>query len=72
MGEIRDAFAAAASMAASAGFDALQVDMGHGYLLAGFLSNNQSDLPGRWRLDARTGTFLRDGTGNGFQINLWR
>ena len=37
-----------------------------------FLANNQNDLPGYWRLDARTGTFLRDGTGKGFQVNLWR
>ena len=41
-------------------------------LLTGFLQNNQNNLPGRWRLDARTGTFLRDGTGKGFQVNLWR
>jgi hypothetical protein len=41
-------------------------------LLTRFLANNQNDLPGRWRLDARTGTFLRDGTGKGFQVNLWR
>ena len=41
-------------------------------LLQGFLAKNQNDLPGRWRLDARTGTFLRDGSGKGFQVNLWR
>ena len=28
--------------------------------------------PGFWRLDPRTGTFLRDGSGKGFQVNLWR
>ena len=37
-----------------------------------FLANNQNDLPGTWRLNARTGTFLRDGSGKGFQVNLWR
>ena len=37
-----------------------------------FLANNQNDLPGYWRLDASTGTFLRDGSGKGFQVNLWR
>ena len=41
-------------------------------LLKGFLANNQNDLPGLWRLDPRTGTFLRDGSGKGFQVNLWR
>ncbi len=41
-------------------------------LLQGFLANNQNDLPGTWRLNAQTGTFLRDGSGKGFQINLWR
>ncbi len=41
-------------------------------LFTGFLANNQNDLPGRWRLNARSGTFLRDGTGKGFQVNLWR
>ena len=40
-------------------------------LLTGFLANNQNDLPGRWKLNPRTGTFLRDGTGKGFQINFW-
>ena len=41
-------------------------------LFRGFLANNQNDLPGTWRLNARTGTFLRDGSGKGFQVNLWR
>ena len=41
-------------------------------LLTQFLASSQSDLPGRWRLDARTGTFLRDGGGKGFQVNRWR
>jgi hypothetical protein len=41
-------------------------------LLTAFLANNQNDLPGLWRLNPRTGTFLRDGSGKGFQVNLWR
>jgi anthraniloyl-CoA monooxygenase len=35
---VRAQFAAAAAHAAAAGFDALELDMAHGYLLAGFLS----------------------------------
>jgi anthraniloyl-CoA monooxygenase len=35
---VRDEFAAAAREAAAAGFDVLELDMGHGYLLASFLS----------------------------------
>jgi anthraniloyl-CoA monooxygenase len=35
---VRDAFAAAAVRAAAVEFDALELDMGHGYLLASFLS----------------------------------
>lgn len=38
MRRITGAFAAAASRAAAAGFDALELDAAHGYLLAGFLS----------------------------------
>ena len=41
-------------------------------LLTQFLATSQNDLPGRWRLDARSGTFLRDGSGKGFQVNRWR
>jgi hypothetical protein len=41
-------------------------------LFADFLANHQNDLPGRWRLNARSGTFLRDGSGKGFQVNFWR
>ncbi len=38
MAEVVAQFAAAALRAAAAGFDVLQLDMGHGYLLASFLS----------------------------------
>jgi anthraniloyl-CoA monooxygenase len=38
MREIVERFARAAAMAAEAGFDALEVNMAHGYLLGGFLS----------------------------------
>src|ERR671910_1110384 len=45
MARVRHAFTAAASRAAIAGFDALELDMAHGYLLASFLSplTNQRD-----------------------------
>jgi anthraniloyl-CoA monooxygenase len=38
MDVVRDGFVAAAQHAAGAGFDVLELDMGHGYLLASFLS----------------------------------
>jgi len=46
---VRDAFAEAAGRAAGAGFDVLELDMGHGYLLASFLSpasNRREDAYG--------------------------
>jgi anthraniloyl-CoA monooxygenase len=57
MAEVREAFAAAARRAADAGFDVLELDMGHGYLLASFLSPEPNrrddayggDLAGRMR-----------------------
>jgi anthraniloyl-CoA monooxygenase len=57
MAGLRDAFAAAARRAAGAGFDVLELDMGHGYLLASFLSPASNrrgdayggDLAGRMR-----------------------
>ena len=41
-------------------------------LFRDFLQQTQGDLPGRWRLQGRTGTFLRGNSGKGFQVNLWR
>jgi anthraniloyl-CoA monooxygenase len=57
MGSVRGAFADAARRAAGAGFDVLELDMGHGYLLASFLSPESNrrddeyggDLTGRLR-----------------------
>jgi anthraniloyl-CoA monooxygenase len=49
MAALREAFAAAARRAAVAGFDVLELDMGHGYLLASFLSpasNRRGDAYG--------------------------
>jgi anthraniloyl-CoA monooxygenase len=46
---VREAFAAAARRAAGAGFDVLELDIGHGYLLASFLSpasNRRDDAYG--------------------------
>jgi anthraniloyl-CoA monooxygenase len=57
LNRVCDGFAEAARIAAAAGFDVLDLDMGHGYLLASFLSpaSNQrddeygGDLAGRMR-----------------------
>jgi anthraniloyl-CoA monooxygenase len=38
LARVRDAFAAGAARAAEAGFDVLELDFAHGYLVAGFLS----------------------------------
>ncbi|MGH2573509.1 MAG: FAD-dependent monooxygenase [Actinomycetota bacterium] len=49
MQDVRDDFVRAAERAAEAGFDLLELDMGHGYLLASFLSpltNRRSDAYG--------------------------
>jgi anthraniloyl-CoA monooxygenase len=46
MDRVRDEFVVAAGGAVDAGFDMLQIDMAHGYLLAGFMSpltNNRDD-----------------------------
>ena len=39
---------------------------------ADFLELPDGNLPDRWRLHARTGTFLRGQSGKGFQVNFWR
>ena len=57
MGKVCEAFADAARRGAAAGFDVLELDMGHGYLLASFLSPESNrrddeyggDLAGRLR-----------------------
>jgi hypothetical protein len=41
-------------------------------LFRDFLADAQGTLPGRWRLKARSGTFLRGNRGKGFQVNLLR
>jgi anthraniloyl-CoA monooxygenase len=53
MAAVRDAFVAAARRAAQVGFDVIELDMGHGYLLASFLSpasNRRDDAYGTDRL----------------------
>jgi hypothetical protein len=39
---------------------------------AAFLELPGGNLPGRWRLRGRTGTFMRGQSGKGFQVNLWK
>jgi hypothetical protein len=39
---------------------------------ADFLQLPDGNLPGRWRLRARTGTFERGQSGKGFQVNFWK
>lgn len=39
---------------------------------AAFLQKFEGDLPGRWKLKGKTGTFLRGKSRKGFQVNLWR
>jgi hypothetical protein len=41
-------------------------------LFRDFLQQFEGNLPGRWRLQGRTATFLRGNSGKGFQVNLWR
>ncbi|MBD0282465.1 MAG: FAD-dependent monooxygenase [Thermoleophilaceae bacterium] len=69
MARVGQAFAAAARRAAGAGFDMLEVDMGHGYLLASFLSpasNRREDeyggeLVGRLRFPLEVLDAVRQG-----------
>ena len=68
MTSVSDAFAAAARRAAGAGFDVLELDMGHGYLLASFLSPESNrrddeyggDLTGRLRFPLRVLDAVRE------------
>ncbi len=68
MNGVCDGFAAAARRAAGAGFDVLELDMGHGYLLASFLSPESNrredeyggDLAGRLRFPLRVLDAVRD------------
>lgn len=39
---------------------------------ASFLQLPEGNLPGRWRLRGRTGTFMRGQSGKGFQVNFWK
>jgi hypothetical protein len=39
---------------------------------AAFLQLPEGNLPGRWRLRGRTGTFTRGQSGKGFQANFWK
>ena len=39
---------------------------------ASFLQLPEGNLPGRWRLRGRTGTFHRGQSGKGFQVNFWK
>ena len=39
---------------------------------ASFLQLPEGNLPGRWRLRGRTGTFERGQSGKGFQVNFWK
>jgi hypothetical protein len=39
-------------------------------LFRDFLQEFEGNLPGRWRLNGKTGTFLRGNSGKGFQVNL--
>lgn len=39
---------------------------------ASFLELPEGNLPGRWRLRGRTGTFQRGQSGKGFQVNFWK
>jgi anthraniloyl-CoA monooxygenase len=68
MTSVCDAFADAARRAAAAGFDVLELDMGHGYLLASFLSPESNrredeyggDLGGRLRFPLRVLDAVRE------------
>lgn len=70
--EVVDAFAGAAGHAVEAGFDAVEVHLGHGYLLSSFLSPQLNrrrdryggDLEGRSRLPRRVVAAVRAAVGD--------
>jgi 2,4-dienoyl-CoA reductase-like NADH-dependent reductase (Old Yellow Enzyme family) len=70
--QVRDAFAGAATAAIDAGFDAVEVHLGHGYLLSSFLSprlNRRTDgYGGSWqnrsRFPREVVRAVRDAVGN--------
>lgn len=74
--KVRDQFASAAVMAKQAGFDAIEIHSGHGYLLAQFLSpytNKRKDMYGgtlenRMRFPASVVKRVRDAVGPGYPI----
>jgi 2,4-dienoyl-CoA reductase-like NADH-dependent reductase (Old Yellow Enzyme family) len=57
LAEVRDAFARAAGNAIEAGFDAVEIHLGHGYLLSSFfsprLNRRTDDYGGSWQARAR-------------------
>ncbi len=71
-----DDFANAARVSKNAGFDAVEIHMGHGYLLSQFLSpaiNKRKDkyggsLENRMRLSLQVVNAVRDSVGEGFPI----
>jgi 2,4-dienoyl-CoA reductase-like NADH-dependent reductase (Old Yellow Enzyme family) len=56
-GRVRDDFARAAANAIEAGFDAVEIHLGHGYLLSSFMSprlnRRKDDFGGSWQARAR-------------------
>lgn len=76
LSQIRDDFAAAAAMSRSAGFDAVELHMGHGYLLSQFLSpytNRRKDSYGgsirnRMRFPLQVLQATREAVGEDFPV----
>ena len=76
-GRIRDEFVAAARLAVEAGFDGIEVHVGHGYLLSQFLTpyNNRrrdgygGDLAGRARFPREVLEAVREAVGT--DVALW-
>ncbi len=78
MAQVREDYGEAASMARRAGFDAVEIHSGHGYLLSQFLTpwtNNRKDVYGgslanRLRFPASVIRHVRDTVGSDFPILL--